>query len=631
MHARTTWILLVLVLLAGGLGLWLVDREQQQTEPESRPLFENLTAASITGFRIDVLKRDAHLELRRGSTQREAQAETGARAAALGWRMVDPYDYPAEYPLVARLIEDVVGAVALPSPHDDPNALGFDPPQIVLEVSSLVQTQAGELEERVQRVEIGLPALNTSAVYVRSADGTIWRTQRNLQTSTDRQVAQWRSQQLFDDPPAPSSAIELERRGTLRGAGGELALDLRAVLEPTGWMASEPLRAKLDPGLVGQMVALPATLRVLEFVRDDAAGASDLGFAEPSFTLAISTPAKRATIEFVRAGSGTWLAHRPERLSVAQVETHEVGRCLRPFEELIDLALTRVLRRDIERVTLRLGARSTVLEPAGSLWRVGRPEVAPRARAFADGERLAELLTELESTRFAERVLERAFEASQPAIELEIETPAGTFGGELGIAVELEDGARGRMFRRLGEDVVLLAPSRLAELLSVDVDELLSRTLHEVPEEQITQFEIAARGEQRVWRRDPGSGRYRLSTSADPDPAFELLVDRLRVVRAERYLVPGPAQALVDADGNPPFGSAFVVVRKTGGKPVSFLLEALETPDSGQPDPDPGQPDPGQPDPGQPVAGRQVYRTNSVRAELAGGLLEDVLTLFPPN
>ncbi len=625
MNVRTMWLLLVAVLCAGGLVVWLAGREQQQASaPTSAQLFEHAAPGSIVSFAIDVLRRDEQIEV--------------ALDPETGWRIVDPFQAPADSARVERLLSDVLAAVAEPSPFDDLERLGLAPPRIVLTVVSAVRTPGGKLVPQSQRVEIGEPTLDGQGLYVRTADGAVRRTQRNLETSTDQRPADWLSMRLIEDPPTPTAVVELERRGALVNQGGSVSLDLRAVLEPTGWKATEPRIASLDPGFCSLLAGAPAVLRALQFVRDDEHGPQELGFDDPTFTLAVSGPAKRAELAFVAtesAGVRGWLARGSEgRLATARVESEQVERFALPFELLVDKQFTRVLRKDIERLTLAVGARELHLEPAGKLWRVGPPDEPARTRALADPERVDALFSELELLRFPDRVVERAFEPSEPPVAIALQTPAGTFTAELGAAVQLEDGARGRLFRRRGEEVVLLAPTSFFELVTeTDVDALRSRTLHTVREEEVARIAIDTHDAQRAWHRDGRTGRWLREHGADPDPAFELLVDRLRIVRAERFLPPLARDEAAE-DVGPLEGSALIAIERTGGGAIEFRLDPFDAAsesdagigaDSGA---DSGSDSGADSGSGASSAPAAVYRTPELRARVAGALLSDVLALF---
>ena len=62
MHAKTTWILLVLVVALGGLGFWLTRADAEAREALERNLLEGYTTGSVTSFRIENLNRDHRVE-----------------------------------------------------------------------------------------------------------------------------------------------------------------------------------------------------------------------------------------------------------------------------------------------------------------------------------------------------------------------------------------------------------------------------------------------------------------------------------------------------------------------------------------------------------------------------------------
>ena len=574
MHARTTWILLLLVVLGAALGWWLLEEERAPGQAFGQQLVPGLQAGEVGRVRIDNLERGVQVEF--------------VRDELVGWRIVDPIDAPAEAVFVERLVADLAAAPALAAEQQDAGRLGLEPPRIVIELY-----RRGAPTERSARVEIGEPALNTTALYVRTADGRIWRTLRNLEASSDRYLHEWQSQRVFPEGPPPERAVEIERSGRAVLDGVERDLAFRAVATPTGWRATEPFVASLDPARAATFASLPARLRALRVARDDAAAAQDLGFGEPGPALRVEGVERTARLELRRSAAG-WFAWRPDRTAVWELDALDVPPLLAPVEELVERQFLRVARADVLRVRIVKGASELELVRGEAGWRLGSAPQAPPA----DDARVHELLGELETSRCGDTLVREPFEPGEPACAIFVETAAGTYGGEIGAALELADGARGVAFRRPGEDPVLLAPARLRELCDLAPDGLRSRVLHELAEADLARIEIALGPESRTWLRDGRTGRWRLSSSADPDAAFELLVDRLRVLRALEWVSPGT--------GDAPAAGARVTLHPSAGGALAFSL--------GEADPE--------------SAEAAEYAGPRGRARVDAALLRDVRALF---
>ena len=511
MHARTTWVLLVLISALGGWGYWLTRADDEAQEAFHRNLLEGYKSASVTSFRIENLKRDHRVVVERGGR---------------GWRIVDPIDYVAEAGAVNRLLDDLATAPAIEVPEAQPETVGLDPPVAILEVF----TQADTIEPR-WRVEVGLPALNENVVYVRM-DGQIWRTLRNLETAVDRPLYEWRNRRAVPYPIAYSAVAEIEREGSE---------PFRALLDADGWKMTDPHRATLDPGRATTFVrGLLTSLYVMRFLAEDPDGRQRFGLDEPTTTVRFKTATGETTeLFFKRAGSSWYCSHDGEP-TVVEIDGFAAELFQVPLSELYDARILRLAHDDVQRLELVSQQGNVVLEREGKGFVVSGPAEsgAVLERVPADGGRVGDLLTRW--TQVELQGLQPLLEGTSPASSagdraIWIEGRSGVrFGGTLG-TTSVQGGQRGVWFQRPGDEVRGLLASDVAELTSTFADAFVSRVLHAVAEEETVSIGLTQGARERRWVRDD-VGRWRLDGSPDPDPDFELVVDRLRQVRAQDFL-----------------------------------------------------------------------------------------------
>lgn len=508
MHARTTWFLLVLVLALGGVGWWLTRADEQLGDEFRRKLLPGYATAQVASFRIENLRRDQRVEIERRDR---------------GWWIVDPVDYAAEPGVVNRLLDDLAVAPAVGVPDADPEKLGLDPPVAILEV----YTRAGALEP-AWRIEIGRTALNENVVYART-EGRVWRTLRNLETAVDRPLFAWRNARVVPDPVAFGSVAEIERQGFE---------PFRAVLDADGWMLVEPFRATLDPGRVTTFArGLLTTLRVERFLAEDPDGRNRYGLEDPAVAVRFTTATGQRT-ELTFQGSGrTWYCAHDDAPTVVEIDPFGAELFRAPVSELFDRRVLRLAHEEVQRVELVSPAGQVTLERAGTTFRVAGPTsnggvLEPCA---ADGGAVVDLLGRLSQAEIEGASPELDFEADEELAVWVHGRSGGRFGGELGATTRIASGARGVLFRRPNDQVVGLVSSELKELIRQPADAFVSRVLHQVDEEQAASIELVRGDVRRLWRRDD-YGRWSLEGSPDPDPEFELIVDRLRRVPAAELL-----------------------------------------------------------------------------------------------
>ena len=122
MNLRTTLLLLILVLGLAGAVFWQKGREAAGVVDVDVPLFEGLDPAKVRVIRIDNIPRSVNVRLERD------------RAGV--WYLTDPIEYPADQGVMNILFQDIAYGRAMVVPEEEwgETELGFDPPEMVLEL-----------------------------------------------------------------------------------------------------------------------------------------------------------------------------------------------------------------------------------------------------------------------------------------------------------------------------------------------------------------------------------------------------------------------------------------------------------------------------------------------------------------
>jgi len=549
MNRTTTLVLLLLVAALAVAVWWQRGREEAGDFLYTEPLFEDVQPARITRIRIDHLERSAEITL-----QRDERGE---------WFMTDPIAHPADSALVRVILEAIVGnrVTLLPAEQDDPAQLGLDPPRIVLKVTE-------DLAEgpRTQTVEVGELDLDGRRVVVRTR-GLLARTRRNLDSVLDRGPHSYRSRSIV--PVQPGSVARIERSGSLAYeiAGEVFDLDLSCARTDEAWRMTRPAVGAADPGELMRLAGALAGLQADRFVNDPDPDLVRLGLDPPLFRIDVMTTAGREIgILFGREGGfGEWHCRLAGGADVWVLSSPDALRLARPSADFLDAALLRVLRANVTALVLADATGERRLERVPG--RAGRPEtwtVSARGAdeaAFgpplpAETARVESILGSLERAGLAFD-LERSFEPAEGGERIRVETSDGRIlGGDFGRAVTY-GGEPGRVWRRLGDEVVGLVGlvgADLVEHARTRPEDLRSLTLFRIEELSLLGLAIEGSTRSRAWRREPDGLWYPEGSEAAVEPAFHGPLERVLFLKARAHLSRADDDALEDA----------VTVRLTG-------------------------------------------------------------------
>lgn len=554
MSPRTTVVLLLLVGVLAVLIWRQTEREDPNLGVQVVPLLEGLDTRRVTKLRVDNLERSLHMGLERDS---------GGR-----WFLVDPVAYPARPAMVDKLLAALrndafrVSAAELKAADT-----GLDPPRIVVEATEEMPGGA----ERQRTVEVGNEDLDGLRLYVRS-EGQVRRTMRNIETSLELYVDDWRSRAVFELDPR--TILEIDRGGAFYDSGVAEPLDFRAERRGASWLADRPARFHGDPLAMSSWAAGLANLAVERFVSDEESpDLTRFGLDAPWLRLRLVDRNSNEQSVLFAGKRGRIYAKREDLPNVWTIEDRDVQTLRQDPRVLFESHLATVFRHDVDE--LRVHGQEHVLrflqDKAAKRWTVTyRSQGTDGAWTLerpANADVVDRVLSTFEQTEIVDYLWEEPvsdwFPEGAPRVGLWLEAGGLTHGGRLGPVHRTAGGTETRTFLRDGEDVVALLPLAVAELLDVDPLAAESLLLVELNEPRLRFLEIWLEGgaSRREFNRSvQGTWVYRDTPDLEAREILEIL-DQLVYLLADRHVPVAEAEEL----------SGVVAVRLRGEEEV--LLE----------------------------------------------------------
>jgi len=528
--SRVTTALLALLVLSLGLAAWFQgQREDPDFGRGEFALFEGLDPSRVNRIRVDNVERSMQLGL--------------ARDGRGVWNIVDPIAYPARQELVLALLRVTTNTAWLvPAGEQELAQSSLSSPRAVLELSELLDDGT----ERLHRVSMGAVDLDQMRVFA-EVDGRTLRTMRNLEVALENDLVEWRSRRIFEVDG--KSVVSISRRGLDYRGDVQVPLDLEVQRQQSNWFMERPLRLHGDPAAVATWAQVLARLGVDQFVSDsDPPPLEKFGLHEPWFTLTlIDQRGEAQTVEFA-SKLGTYFCRRVGLPNIWTVQGRDLEAVFFDASKLYDEALTRIFRREIERVLLfrpegSLRLSRSVGSQAWSLshldaegeWGEGRP---------AEPSAVEGILSVIEQEKVHDYLWnDSVSDYFDPDLSKRwgffVEAGDQRHGGWIGAAVPSDTGARQFAFLRERESAVGLVGSALRELLDLDPLKLLSRFVYTVDEIRLKRLVVSGAGEERLYQRSvQGTWIYPNKDVRVRVEARELrpLLDHLTHLRAELHL-----------------------------------------------------------------------------------------------
>ena len=550
MHLRK---LAILVLLVGGLvalALWQRGEQRSLRTQAEAALLSGFDRTRVRSIRVDNLERSLQLRIERRPTE---------------WRIVDPVDFPAETAVIEVLLDSLGTQHAKPAPDADASKVALDPPRVVIEIE---EDLGGKLLKR--KIEVGAVDLDENWVFAR-ADGAIFRTERALDTTLERDLPDWRSRFLLRT--SARQVVELRRTGSILFDPTAQATDLGLVaMLDGGWRAVEPFEAALDNETFERMLVSACAIRAFAFI--DAPGPlREYGLDPPRLRVELlSGDGKREALLLApEAGGEMWYAAKEGAPYVFRVGPDAVMSIAPPSPGLIEREFARAARDSVMKLELTLGERVTTVERVDRGWQVRATEAGKPVLAgdVADAQLVGEALGVIERARIDDFLFGRSLAAQDVQAAIRVHLPDDVQGGVFGRSIRTADGVEAVEFRRDGDSLVTLVSAELLALAARPADSWRSLELHRVPEIEVARIELAQGPATRAYGREDKGRWVRMGTTLEAK-AFAKLVDRLLNVRAERIL-PRGEEALV--------GAVTVRIVRYSGAGLEFSLGELRSPD----------------------------------------------------
>ena len=590
--------ILILLLVVGALGalVWM-QQEEAASDPDGfidYPVFGEVDVNRIATIKIEHLERHWQLQL-----------ESDARGA---WYITDPIAYVAAEGFVKQLFTqfrilrgvDVEGVQSLA-------AYGLDPPRAVITVVErefeAPESGAEAPSPPQMTVELGKIDLDGVTMYVRVGQRVL-RTVRSLDDALTGSLSDFRSRRLTE-VSLLERPVEIRRWGSLTKGGHDL--DFEALFDGQGWMATQPSKVALEPTAVQIFAQQMIGARVDGFFDDNPGPLKLYGLSDPLLRLELRT-IRGNEIEF-RFGhppddKSIWLAKREGYPFIWEVRERDLRFFTLPFEDLYDYLIIRSNRSALVSILLEADGHSIRLVRSGSNWyatedvQVAIEDLNIEQLLLVDAGKVNDMLALLERSELADFLdRDEAFVPSQPRQRFEVQTEDGRlFGGEIGEYFEVQGGERGRMFLRLGDDLVSLVSDELAELTRVSLDSLRSLQIHKLSERHQRQVRLKRGDRELVYELNRKANYWQSQGTTLESLKFAAQIDRLLSIRARRWLglleVPTAIRQSVEVE-----------IESDTREKLRFRLLELED-------------------------GRELYEANGLWAEIRPGLTTGLSKLF---
>jgi hypothetical protein len=368
----------------------------------------------------------------------------------------------------------------------------------------------------------------------------VLRTLMNLDSTLERDLPEWRDRRILRIDPA--SVVSVKRAGSVVLDEGSPALDmtLEAGTTDSGWQASLPWNAAIDPGAIGGLISNACYLRARTFLADSAAQLSLFGLDQPDLRLELGLADGSEHVLLLRrdAQREGWLCMRAGSVHVYRVEELNIVFLAVPADGFLDTRLLRFERESVQRIELTQAQRRMTLRRDGPLWSLESELGASKLAAVrADSLVVSDLLGELEAARAVRYLVAEDAEPFVPGespSSLRLVTANATLELEFGAARDAAPSVAGRMFRRAGENVAGIAEQRSVNLLQPSWEQLNDRQLIKLPEQGIARIELSRGPLQRSYERDASTGRWSVEgTQGEAPKPFLKCIEHLLSLRAD--------------------------------------------------------------------------------------------------
>lgn len=493
MNFKTTLALVLVLLVLGGLWLFLPSRESATVEPNTpatashalfdpEPRFNDIT-------RITLARPDAP------TLVFEREAREPNTPGTDDWRIAEPIQAPAEAARVRGLAQSLLGleAIATLQPgHDGEVSLAdaqLDPPLATIRLTTATGSEIA--------LAVGGKVVMSDNTYVQvPGEKTVQVVRRDIARQLRKDVNDYRATRLipFDAPSA--QRLDVEHDGT------------RYTLVRTGndWLIESPVRAYADAAKVRTLLSKISAIRADEFVADNPSSLLPYGLQTPALQIAVTTehappalvgpesqpasaPAPERTTQRVAFGSPVGLgsdqqyALIPTPPTVVKVPQPTVSAVIPDLNDLRDPRIVRFPATDVTWLELETGGTRVTLEKRDGTW-LGTDgpvrDVEPGAvQDFIDA------IVNLRALTYADNVQDwTPFGLATPKTIIRVTASGLVEPIMLRVGGETESG-RNVYVRRNDETSALVVSAALAARLEITPLTLRSRDILTVPQDRI--------------------------------------------------------------------------------------------------------------------------------------------------
>lgn len=347
--------------------------------------------------------------------------ETLAFAAADSkWTITKPRALPADPDVVRDFMDKLSGAKAKEFVAESPAALarwGLDQPTRVTVVTGKDKDRAG------RTLAFGRVDPEKKGVYaMRQGDATVMLVPEEVWTAVPKTVATARDKTVIEFDRDKVTKLEVTSpKGTVSLAR-----------EGNRWKIVAPEALPADQVEAGGVLFKLRDLRAQAFLSEDASGVPRF-LAKPDVKVTITeeggTPKTvvLAPSSETRGGQPSAYAGVVDRGPVVLVDAKVLGELSKSVTDLRDRALVSGLEpRDVERMTVKSGGTSMLLEKSGDGWTVLEPQ-----KGGAKDQKVDDLLFMLRGLRWKEIIAPTAAEPAKfgldaPTLEVTLFRPDGT-------------------------------------------------------------------------------------------------------------------------------------------------------------------------------------------------------------
>lgn len=518
MKFRTTWILLLAVLLVGALI--------HRFERAARSTRERIEAARrALEFQAEDI---SFMEIQSSNLLAECVREGGR------WMLVRPFRARADAGAVEHILYglqglrrgEVITARDLKSRGLGPADYGLEAPRGRLTLGNAYHRRA---------IRIGREAPLGDAVYIQEEGrADIVAVGRELLDLLPVSVSVLRDRALL--PGAPERVQRLEiRRGSVfiqiaRGDRGR-------------WAIQQPVAARAAPAAVQRFLEQLFLLRAAEFLPDGTREAAAYGFDEPTLQVGVTLDGGGGEASVLvgdpvdRGAARFYTLSRPDE-SAGMVEAAQLDPLKVTLDDLRDRKLTPLEARDIRRVVIESGERKLEFRQERGAWRL----VEPR-RWKADEDRVREFLSVWTAPVIRKFLPPSAGAAPAPALTIRLGRQADPAAGvgeedEAVLAIGPESAETGHRWVATEPDGLLgEIPESLLLFVSDDPFFYRDREVLRVKAEDVARITVSRSGRTQILRREssgefgPASGEGTVDGEAVKD-----MLSVLRELRAERFV-----------------------------------------------------------------------------------------------